>query len=41
MPFKFTGTLNRIEFKLSPEDLANTQRASLQWLRTDLALAVQ
>jgi arylsulfatase len=41
MPFKFTGTLNRIEFKLSPEDLTNTQRASLQWLRTDLALAVQ
>ncbi|HEX4770530.1 MAG TPA: arylsulfatase [Bryobacteraceae bacterium] len=41
MPFKFTGTLNRVEFKLSPENLTTTQRASLQRLRTDFALAVQ
>jgi arylsulfatase len=41
MPFKFTGTLNKVELKLSPENLTTTQRAALQGLRTDFALAVQ
>jgi hypothetical protein len=41
MPFKFTGTLNRVAFKLSPENLTRAERASLQRLRTDFAFAVQ
>jgi arylsulfatase len=41
MPFKFTGTLRKVAFKLSPDNLTAPQRASLQRLRKDFALAVQ
>jgi arylsulfatase len=41
MPFKFTGTLRKIEFTLGPENLNSAQRASIQQLRSAFAIAVQ
>jgi hypothetical protein len=34
MPFQFTGTLRKVEFKLGPENLNSAQRASIQQLRS-------
>ncbi len=41
MPFAFTGTLYKVEFKLGPENLNSAQRALLQRLRSASAMAVQ
>jgi arylsulfatase len=41
MPFQFTGTLHKVEFKLGPEKITRAQRGSIQRLRTSLAMAVQ
>jgi hypothetical protein len=36
MPFKFTGTLEKVQIKLAPQ-----QRGELEQLKRDFALAVQ
>jgi arylsulfatase len=41
MPFKFTGTLRKVDFKLGPDTLTDDQRAALEVLRRKLALANQ
>ena len=40
MPFKFTGTLEKVHIKLGPNELAPQQR-ELEQLKRDFALAVQ
>src|SRR4051794_6516382 len=39
MPFKFTGTLRKIEIKLGPDKLTSKQRRELQRVQRDQALA--
>ena len=41
MPFKFTGNLQKVEFKLGPDALNPAEHASLHKLQMDLAMAVQ
>jgi hypothetical protein len=41
MPFKFTGTLRKVEFKLGPDNLNSAQHALLRRLQIDLSMAVQ
>ncbi len=41
MPFKFTGTLEKVQIKLGPNELAPQQRGELEQLKRDFALAVQ
>ena len=41
MPFKFTGGLQKVEFKLGPDSLNSAQHALLRRLQMDLAMAVQ
>jgi arylsulfatase A-like enzyme len=41
MPFKFTGTLEKVVIKLGPDMLTSIQRAELQRLQRDAALAAQ
>jgi hypothetical protein len=41
MPFKFTGTLEKVEIKLGPNELTSQQRGELEQLKRDFALAVQ
>ena len=41
MPFQFTGTLRKVEFKLGPEMVTSAQRAAIQRLRTAFAMSVQ
>ena len=41
MRFKFTGTLEKVQIKLGPNELAPQQRGELEQLKRDFALAVQ
>jgi arylsulfatase A-like enzyme len=41
MPFKFSGTLEKVEIKLGPDQLTPQQRGELERLKRDFALAVQ
>jgi len=41
MPFQFTGTLRKVEFKLGPTNLTRAQRAAIQRLRILSAIATQ
>ena len=41
MPFKFTGTIQKIEIKLGANELTPQQRGELEQLKRDFALAVQ
>jgi hypothetical protein len=41
MPFKFTGTLEKVRIKLGPNELTPQQRGELEQLKRDFALAVQ
>jgi arylsulfatase len=41
MPFKFTGTLQKVRFKLGEDKLTPTERDALHRLRTSFATAVQ
>ena len=41
MPFKFTGTLRKVEIKLGLDQLTPEKRGELERLRRDFALAVQ
>jgi hypothetical protein len=41
MPFKFTGTLEKVQIKLGPNELTPRQRGELKRLKRDFALAVQ
>ncbi|MGH8526228.1 MAG: hypothetical protein ACREXY_19070 [Gammaproteobacteria bacterium] len=41
MPFKFTGTLEKVQIKLGPNELTPQQRGELEQLKRDFALAVQ
>jgi hypothetical protein len=41
MPFKFTGTLIKVEIKLGPDKLASSQRAELLRLQKEQAIAAQ
>jgi hypothetical protein len=41
MPFQFTGTLRKVEFKLGPEMVTSAQRAAIQRLRTAFAMSVE
>ena len=38
MPFKFTGTLEKVQIKLGPNELAPQQRGELEQLKRDFAL---
>ena len=39
MPFKFTGTLEKVQIKLGPNELTPQQRGELEQLKRDFALA--
>jgi hypothetical protein len=41
MPFKFTGTLNRVEIKLGASQLSPDKRGEFKQLQKDFALRVQ
>jgi hypothetical protein len=41
MPYQFTGTLRKVEFKLAPDKLTLAQRAAIQRLRIISAMATQ
>jgi arylsulfatase len=41
MPFPFTGTLRKVEFKLAPDKLTRAQRAAIRRLRIISAMATQ
>jgi arylsulfatase A-like enzyme len=41
MPFKFTGTLEKVEINLGPDQLTPQQRGELEQLKRDFAVAVQ
>jgi arylsulfatase len=41
MPFKFTGDLQKVEFKLGQDSLNPSEHAQLRQLQMDLAMAVQ
>jgi arylsulfatase len=41
MPFKFTGTLNKVEIDLGPSQLTPRQQGELQDLQRDFALKAQ
>jgi hypothetical protein len=41
MPFKFTGTLQKVEIKLGGDKLTSTERSKLQQFRRETALARQ
>ncbi len=41
MPFKFTGTLRKVEIKLGPDKLTPKERGELERLRRDRAMAAQ
>ena len=41
MPFKFTGTLEKVQIKLGPNELPPQPRGELEQLKRDFALAVQ
>ena len=41
MPFKFTGGLQKVEFKLGPDSLNPAEHALLRELQMDVAMAVQ
>jgi hypothetical protein len=41
MPFKFSGTLKRVEVELGNDHLTPRQRGELDLLKTDFALRVQ
>jgi hypothetical protein len=41
MPFKFAGTLSKIEFKLGPENLNSAQRVAIEQFRRIPAMATQ
>ena len=41
MPFKFTGTLEKVQIKLGPNELTPQQRGELEQVKRDFALAVQ
>lgn len=41
MPFQFTGTLHKVEFKLGADTLTREQRASIHRLRAAFEMAVQ
>ena len=41
MPSKFTGTLEKVQIKLGPNELTPQQRGELEQLKRDFALAVQ
>jgi hypothetical protein len=41
MPFKFTGTLNKVEIKLGANRLGPDKRGELKQLQKDFALRVQ
>jgi arylsulfatase len=41
MPFKFTGTLNKVEIKLGANRLSPDKRGELKQLQKDFALRVQ
>jgi arylsulfatase len=41
MPFKFTGSLQKVDFKLGPDNLTSAQRASIQQLRMAFEIAAQ
>jgi arylsulfatase A-like enzyme len=41
MPFQFTGTLRKVEFKLAPDKLTRAQRAAIKRFRIILAMATQ
>ena len=41
MPFKFTGTLRKVEIKLGENKLTSEERSKVQRLRRDRALATQ
>jgi arylsulfatase A-like enzyme len=41
MPFQFTGTLRKVEFKLAPDKLTRAQRAAIRQLRIISAMATQ
>ena len=40
MPFKFTGTLEKVQIKIDPNELTPQQRGELEQLKRDFALAV-
>jgi len=41
MPFKFTGTLRKLEIKLGPDQLTPKEKAENEAFRRDRALAAQ
>ena len=41
MPFKFTGTLRKVEIKLGEDKLTPKERGELERLRRDCAMAAQ
>ena len=41
MPFKFTGTLQKVEIKLGADKLTPQQRGELEQLKRDFALRMQ
>ena len=41
MPFKFTGTLQKVEIKLGENKLATNERSEVQRLQRERALAAQ
>jgi arylsulfatase len=41
MPFKFTGTPEKVQIKLGPNELTPQQRGELEQLKRDFALAVK
>jgi len=41
MPFKFSGTLKKVEFKLGDDQLSPQKQAELEQLGRDIALRMQ
>jgi hypothetical protein len=41
MPFKFSGTLKKVEIKLAADQLTPQKRGELERLKTDFALRMQ
>jgi hypothetical protein len=41
MPFKFTGSIEKVEIKLGPDQLTPQQRGELEQLKRDFAAALQ
>ncbi|MGB6770251.1 MAG: hypothetical protein WBE50_19595, partial [Methyloceanibacter sp.] len=41
MPFKFTGSLEKVQIKVGPNELPPQQRGELEQIKREFALAVQ